>query len=316
MPDGAAPAAPLAPVWRKPAEDWDHRELYDRVIDAIYALPGLFESPLAIAGVRVADLHTLNTTLGASIEQSVVENLNGLRKIWDPDGTYQLYSFVRQPQSFPDVRLQTSAPGVVEPILLGIELKGWFALAKEGEPSFRYKVTPAACADADLLVVFPWVLSEVISGTPRLLPPFLTGAQHAAEHRNYYWQHLRGVVGPDMLITPALHQRPYPRKGDKISDLAVRDPGGNFGRVARGNFMSAFTNELLSQSLAGIPIGAWQQFFKMFTEGVTDVALERQLRRIQVLYREDDEEYQTDEEFAPLQEAVLGLLRAATRPKN
>ena len=39
---------------------------------------------------------------------------------------------------------------------MGIELKGWYVLAKEKEPSFRYKVTPAVCAPADLLVVVPW----------------------------------------------------------------------------------------------------------------------------------------------------------------
>ena len=278
---------PAPPIWSRPAADWPHRALYDRIIDAIYALPGLFESPLSIAGVRVSDLHTLNTTLGASIEQSVVENLNALRKIWDPAGQYELYSFVRQPQSFPDVRLQTSAPGAAEAILLGIELKGWFALAKEAEPSFRYKVTPNACATPDLLVVFPWVLSEVVSGTPRLLEPFVTGARYAAEHRNYYWQYTRGVVGPGAAITSAVHQEPYPPRGKKISDVAVQDSGNNFGRVARGNFMSEFIERLIQQQLAGIPLGAWQGFFKMFTEAGPKGDVSRQIARIKASYRDD-----------------------------
>ena len=47
------------------------------------------------------------------------------------------------------VRGSQSAP------LLGIELKGWYVLSKEGEPSGRYKVTPAACAPQDLLVIVP-----------------------------------------------------------------------------------------------------------------------------------------------------------------
>jgi hypothetical protein len=49
---------------------------------------------------------------------------------------------------------------------MGIELKGWYVLAKEKEPSFRYKVTLTVCAPADLLVVVPWALSNVISGRP------------------------------------------------------------------------------------------------------------------------------------------------------
>ena len=305
-PEGAAGVIPLPPVWNKPGEAWAHRLLYDRVIDAIYALPGLFESPLTIAGVRVSDLHTLNTTLGASIEQSVVDNLNSLRKIWDPAGAYELYSFIRQPQSFPDVRLQTSAPGAAEPILLGIELKGWFALAKEGEPSFRYKVAPAVCAEADLLVVFPWVLSEVISGTPRLLEPFVTGARHAAEHRNYYWQHLRRARGPDAIVTPAVHQQPYPRKGDKISDVPVRDSGGNFGRVARGNFLTEFIRELVQQHLAGIPVGAWQKFFSLFTDAGSSTFVEREFE----LYREELREVADDARLDQLRAAVRSLVLA------
>ena len=113
-----------------PAKDWAHRPLYDRVIDALHALPDTFRTSLNIAGIRVPDLHTLNTALGASIERSVVENLNALRRVWDPQGEYRLYSFVRQNQAFPDVLLQTAAPSADPAIIMGIELKGWFALAR------------------------------------------------------------------------------------------------------------------------------------------------------------------------------------------
>jgi hypothetical protein len=147
--------------------------------------------------VRVTDLYTLNSALGASIEQSVVDNLNALRPIWDPDNAYELYTFVRQNQVFPDVLLQTAAPNVQPTIILGVELKGWFVLSKEGEPSFRYTVSPDACADADLLAVFPWMLDEVISGRPRLLKPFVAEARYAALHRNHYWGQMRGVSGED-----------------------------------------------------------------------------------------------------------------------
>lgn len=259
--------------------------LHQRVVNAVYALPGLFRTSLNISGVRATDLFTLNSALGASIEQSVVDNLNALRRIWDTDDRFRLYTFVRQSQVFPDVRLQTDAPNVEPKVLMGIELKGWFALAKEGEPSFRYKVTPAACADADLLVVFPWLLDEVVSGTPRLLRPFVSGARFAAEHRNHYWSTLRGVTGADAAITTAAHQAPYPKKGEKFNDEAVRgDSGGNFGRVARGGVMEAFVEHLMQQPVAGIPLGAWQRFLKMFSEGVTETKLRNEMRRIETTW--------------------------------
>lgn len=266
-----------------PPAEWQGG-LHQRVVDAIYALPGLFKTSLNVSGVRATDLFTLNSALGASIEQSVVENLNALRKIWDTEDRFRLYSFVRQAQVFPDVRLQTDAPSAEPQVLMGVELKGWFALAKEGEPSFRYKVAPAVCAEADLLVVFPWVLDEVVSGAPRLLRPFVSGARNAAEHRNHYWSVLRGVAGPDAAITPAPHQAPYPRKGVKFNDEAARDSGGNFGRVARGGIMERFIDDLMLQPVAGIPLGAWQRFLKIFSEGVTEARLRSQLQQIQTTW--------------------------------
>ena len=65
-----------------------------------------FRTETHIAGVMATDLHTLNTVLGATIEEQVVRTLNLIRTTWDPDGRYALYSFVRQPQTFPDVRLK------------------------------------------------------------------------------------------------------------------------------------------------------------------------------------------------------------------
>ena len=286
-PPGAAPDAVAIPAADPgpaplggPLPEWQGG-LYQRVVDAIYALPGLFKTSLHISGVRATDLFTLNSALGASIEQSVVDNLNALRKIWDTDDRFQLYAFVRQAQVFPDVRLQTDAPNVEPQVLMAIELKGWFAMAKEGEPSFRYKVAPAACAEADLLVVFPWLLDEVVSGAPKLLRPFVSGARYAAEHRNHYWSVLRGTTGADAAITPAGHQAPYPRKGEKFNDEAVRDSGGNFGRVARGGVMEDFIGELMQQPVAGIPLGAWQRFLKIFSESFTETKLRNQLRQIE-----------------------------------
>jgi hypothetical protein len=250
------------------------------VLDALHALPARFRTSLHIAGISATDLFTLNTPLGAAIEQSVVESLNTLRELWDPAKQYEVYSFVRQAQVFPDVRLQTTAPGVADDdrIIMGIELKGWFILSKEGEPSFRYRATPAACAPQDLIVVYPWTLAEVLSGAPRLLRPFIDEARYAAEMRNFYWQHKRQAQNPS--VTAAAHQAPYPNKTQKFNDEAASDAGGNFGRVARSQIMDDFIAALMQEPLAGIPARYWQSFLEIFAEGISGPEVERKIARV------------------------------------
>lgn len=166
-------ATPPAP---NPPPEPDPDTLAGKVFAALYALPPQFESDLNISGVRATDLFTFNASLGATIEEQVVDALNALRtSTWDQDEQYAQYRFVRQPQTFPDVVLRAAAPGVTPEILFGIELKGWYVLAKEREPSFRYRVTPAVCAPDDFLAVFPWALSRVVSGSPQLFHPMSRG---------------------------------------------------------------------------------------------------------------------------------------------
>ena len=249
-----------------PGKSWPHYQLYHDIIKTLFALPEEFHSSLQIADFRATDIFSLNTALGASIEDSVVTGLNSLREVWDSSGKYSLYRFERQSQAFPDVRLTTDAPGH-QPVLLGIELKGWFALSKEGEPTFRYKVTPNACAEADLLVVYPWVLSDVIAGKPKLLRPFVDEAKYAAELRNYYWGKMRSDAGGNGNIIIASHQSPYPNsKVDPCSDKAVDDSDNNFGRIARYGLMDDFVKATHKKEISGIPVGAWLKFFKIFKD--------------------------------------------------
>lgn len=294
-----------------PAKEWSHRLLYDRVIDALHALPARFQTSLRIAGISATDLFTLNTPLGAAIESSVVENLNMMRELWDPLDNYEIYSFVRQAQVFPDVRLQTTAPGVPEDekILMGIELKGWFLLAKEGEPSFRYKASPTVCSLQDLLVVFPWRLDEVISGSPKLLRPFVEEARYAAEHRNHYWIVLRGAADDKTEIDVATHNTPYPSKGHKFNDEPRDDKGKNFGRVARGGLMTDFITSLLQEPISGIPAKYWQNFLRIFSEGITADAVERKLKAVRK--EAENEGLSTDalEAFDRIQSGILELIR-------
>ena len=97
---------------------------------------------------------------------------------------YQRHFFQRQAQVFPDVLLKANRNG--QEIILGIELKGWYLLAKEGAPNFRFTTTPDACSEADIVVVVPWVLNNVLSGTPTTYKPFVIQAKYAARYRNYW----------------------------------------------------------------------------------------------------------------------------------
>ena len=267
----------VAPTRRSPDRDWAHHRLFAKVREAVFAVPGHFRSEVVIRGVQVTDLFNLNALLGAAIEAGVVSTLNSLRPLWDGDERYAMYSFVRQPQTFPDVRLQNSADP--DDILLGIELKGWYLLAKEKEPSFRFLATPQACAKPDLFVVYPWHLSEVVSGVPRLAEPYVELARYVAEYRNHHWEHLMSHRRSPRII-PAAAGRRYPSKTDEILDRAEDDAGRNFGRIARTGLMDAFCEAAGARLLAGIPARHWRRFFKMFTETATDETVEAMLGRL------------------------------------
>lgn len=274
--------SPPPPEPTQPPEDWLYKELYDRVREVLYVLPARFSSELRISGVLATDLFAFNTSLGATIEQQVVESLNDLRASWDPDQEYVKYQFVRQAQRFPDVVLRASVPDTEPEVIMGIELKGWYALSKEEVPSFRYRATPAVCASQDLLVVYPWALSDVISGSPELLQPYVIEARTAAEYRNWHWQHgMRQGRGKRKIRLSSVETH-YPRKGDEISDAAESGKGSNFGRFARTGLMDDYMKELRKETLSGIPISAWQKFLKIFSEEQTEDEIARGLNELAI----------------------------------
>lgn len=271
----------MPPQREEPPLDSKRAILVANVRDALAALPIHFSSQTFIEGLEAGDLFSLNSMLGGSIEIQVVETLNRLRAVWDADNEWDEYTFVRSSQTFPDVRLVTNNHTLIsegEGVALGIELKGWYLLSREGEPSFRYGVTRLACDVHDLLVVVPWHLHNVLSGRPIVYPPFVESARYAADMRNYYWTVLRkqrdlarGTIRADdyYAITPPAGAHPYPTPNSNISDKAKHDSGGNFGRVARSEgLMDAYVAEMLQSSVAGIQARHWVAFFKAYAEGV------------------------------------------------
>lgn len=171
--------------------DGDERtELRNGIVRALYALPMHFTSPINVEGIEVNDLFSINTLLGGTIEAQTVMLLNSLRSIWDPQGKWADKEFRRYPESFPDVRLVGSNKD--DSPLIGIELKGWYLLSKESEPSLRYKASADAVTEWDLICCVPWGLSNVLSGKPVVYEPYVEQAKFASDMRTYYWNHRRG----------------------------------------------------------------------------------------------------------------------------
>lgn len=287
-------SAPKQPERRLPLKSDPHFRLYENVREAISSVPIYFRTETHISGIMATDLHTLNTVLGATIEEQVVRTLNLMRSTWDPDEEYALYSFVRQTQTFPDVLLRRAS---TNEILLGIELKGWYLLAKEEEPSLRFQVTPEACSDRDLIVVVPWVLGNVISGSPILFEPFIESARFAAEFRNHHWKHVRKTTSDTSIQSPT-PVNPYPRKSDTILDRPVHDGGGNFGRIARTGLMDEYRSRLDHIPLCGIDTNYWRQFLKIFQENTSESEVRMALIRLRARVDKDSQATNTRAESA------------------
>jgi hypothetical protein len=294
------------PFRPSPPPDWPHAKLYARVREALLALPLHFRTQTNIEGISAIDIFTLNSALGATIENQVVATLNLMRSLWDPEGAYRQYTFVRQAQAFPDVlfRKNSEAPSESKTPLLGIELKGWYLLAKESEPSFRFQVTPAVCAVADLIVVVPWALNNVISGSPAVFTPYVESARYAAEYRNYHWQHLREAKGDKSIIGPS-GVSPYPKKSNQIADRPMADQGGNFGRFARTGIMDEFLELAKRELLAGIHAEHWLAFFKIFQDQRDPAEIRREIEKLRARVSADERQ------SSAANRALEALIRAA-----
>ena len=88
------------PNTSQPDVSWPHFQAYRRIIEAIYAIPAHFNSRTVIEGIPATDLQTLNTVLGAAIEEQVVSTLNQMRSAWEPC------------RGISDLFLSTPGPGV------------------------------------------------------------------------------------------------------------------------------------------------------------------------------------------------------------
>lgn len=267
----------IEPAKNLPSEDWEHFVVWQKVYDLIEALPNYFKSEIVIKGLNVTDIYSVGNLFSAVIESQIVEMLNGLRNIWDSENNYSNYAFIRQAQTFPDILFVNSQKR--NKVVFGIELKAWYVFSKESEPSFRYTVDPDACANADLLVVVPWVLTEVISGNPKLLFPYIELGKYAAEYRNFHWMTARenSTRSTSVIRPPEQYRRPYPQSKVEASDKAENDKGNNFGRIARSGLLDDYLTKIKTIDYLGIKVSHWMKFFRAMSENRTSEEIDRQL---------------------------------------
>ncbi len=279
---GATPEEVDAAPQRPTLDNDDKRTaLQAGVKAALQALPGEFQFRHTVSGIAATDLFNLNTFLGAGIEMEVVRTLNALRHIWDPQSIWASYRFERSSQAFPDVRLISAGVYGADEIALGVELKGWWMLAKEGVPSLRYQVSPNACAPHDLVCVVPWHLSNAVSGEAIAAEPWVESALYAAEWRDYWWQHVREVAeNTNTSISYPSGAAPYPSKADRVTAVPAYDGGDNYGRLPRCRpLMDQFVSSTMAVPILGIEARAWVKFLRLHTDSVDPNLVAERLQR-------------------------------------
>lgn len=249
---------------------------------AFPSLPAECRIDNTYSGILATDLFSLNTLLGSMIESKVVAFLNSHRNLWD-DGKWKEYHFIRSNESFPDVRLVNISGD--KKVMLGIELKSWFILSKEGEPSFRYRTASEACNEGDLLCIVPWYLSDAVCGNPVLSTPWVYSAKAAAEASKRYWVYLRQTSTPLSLSDRNLDVpediTPYMDNArDKTNYKPKQDGGNNFGRLARTGIMDDFVKETLQTDILGIPAYNWSLFLKAHTDAGTLSDIQKNIEKI------------------------------------
>jgi hypothetical protein len=127
-----------------------------------------------------------------------------------------------------------------------------------------------------LIVIVPWALSNVLSGSPVIFEPYVAPARYIAEYRNYWWQNLRNASKNTEIQSPE-NVSHYPAVRDEISDKPLEDKGKNFGRIARLGIMDEYIRSFEQVNLLGLEVAAWREFFK---------------KKLGPLFVEDADEYQ------------------------
>jgi hypothetical protein len=130
----------------------------------------------------VSVLSEFNNYVGQGIENTLVQHLNNAAyEKWSKQD--QNLQFARNTVQFPDLLLVDEEK---DECFLHVEVKSWYIFASDPITA-RFHTAPEYIKDDCLLVVFPWYMTEIVSGTPKLLSPLVGSAKELAERRDQVW---------------------------------------------------------------------------------------------------------------------------------
>ncbi|GIW00250.1 hypothetical protein [Roseiflexus sp.] len=122
------------PERKFPDSNWEYFSVWETIRSLLLSIPNHFQTDLSIRGINATEIFSIGPVFSSILESQITETLNGLRNVWDKDNKHPSFMFIRRSQAFPDVLLVDT---ITEKIIFGVELKSWYVLSKEGEPSFR-----------------------------------------------------------------------------------------------------------------------------------------------------------------------------------
>ncbi|WP_293913164.1 hypothetical protein [Deinococcus sp.] len=133
-------------------------------------------------------LNQFNNYVGQGAEEALIQILNSTRFkiLWYPLIHWNNLSrlkFIRNTVQFPDIHLIDTLDNT---ILLSIESKTWFLFSGD-DITARFHVSPTYIKNDTLIVIFPWVMSKLISGSPIMYEPYICNARELAELRDKTW---------------------------------------------------------------------------------------------------------------------------------
>jgi len=218
-------------------------------------------------GIDFSDLlgliNRLNNYVGQGIEEYLCESLNVSLASSFVDGL----EFYRNSSQFPDLFLIDNN---TKSILLSIELKSWFVFSGD-EITARFHTSPDAIPDGSLLIIYPWLLDRIISGSPLLLAPHIADAKELALKRDSAW-HKEGVKKVDIVtedeIKSAINKIRNKSVGMQWNDkLKVWEPeSDNFSKIWRiydDAINIDFYSKTMQYTINGRTIASWRTVFSL-----------------------------------------------------
>ena len=83
------------PTQKPPDNTWEYFELWTKINELIRTLPNFFQCQIVVKGINATDVYAVGSLFSSAIESSLVEGLNKMRNIWDPENQYLSFAFKR-----------------------------------------------------------------------------------------------------------------------------------------------------------------------------------------------------------------------------